>query len=216
MLARAIDVAGFSPRRSLISLDIAATEFRDDGRYAPGPANVPTRAAEWIDVLSDGWRAIPSCRSKTRVGRRRRRRHGGDHRCLGDRVQIIGDDYLVTNAARISSAVARKACNAGLAQAEPGGHRHRDDGALLRGARRALGHHRVGAFGRNRRHDDRAPRRRLGCRPAQGWILRSVGAHGQVERMPAHRARAWRRRRYRGCRSAADGYPRRLAGSRDQ
>ncbi len=33
---------------------------------------------------------------------------------LGDRVQIIGDDYLVTDATRVARAAARKACNAVL------------------------------------------------------------------------------------------------------
>jgi len=33
---------------------------------------------------------------------------------LGDRVQIIGDDYLVTSAARVAAAASRGACNAVL------------------------------------------------------------------------------------------------------
>jgi len=33
---------------------------------------------------------------------------------FGDRVQIIGDDYLVTNAGRVAAAAARNACNAVL------------------------------------------------------------------------------------------------------
>jgi enolase len=33
---------------------------------------------------------------------------------VGDRIQIIGDDYLVTSAARVAAAAARSACNAVL------------------------------------------------------------------------------------------------------
>jgi enolase len=33
---------------------------------------------------------------------------------IGDRVQVIGDDYLVTSAARVAAAAARGACNAVL------------------------------------------------------------------------------------------------------
>jgi enolase len=35
-------------------------------------------------------------------------------RAAGDKVQIVGDDFLVTNAALIEAAAAKKACNAAL------------------------------------------------------------------------------------------------------
>ena len=41
-------------------------------------------------------------------------RHLSFTRAAGDGVQVIGDDYLVTNAARVSSAIEKGACNAVL------------------------------------------------------------------------------------------------------
>ena len=43
-------------------------------------------------------------------------------RAAGTRVQIIGDDYLTTNAARVAAAAARPRVQRGADQAEPGRH----------------------------------------------------------------------------------------------
>ena len=64
MLARAIDGAGYRHGEVLISLDIAASEFRVDGRYAPGPAKRVYETSEWIDVLLGWVTRYPSSRSR--------------------------------------------------------------------------------------------------------------------------------------------------------
>ena len=53
-----------------------------------------------------------------------------------------------------------------------------------------LRRHRLGALGRDRGHDHRPPRDRLGRRPAQGRLVRARRAHGEVERGAAHRGAA--------------------------
>ena len=114
MLARAIDVAGFRHGEVLISLDIAASEFRVDGRYAPGLAHRAYEAAEWIEVLV-GWVArYPIVSLEDPVAEDDDAGMVAITAALGERVQIIGDDYLVTSATRVTNAVARKACNAVL------------------------------------------------------------------------------------------------------
>src|SRR5204863_3777355 len=114
MLARAIDVAGYSNGEVLISLDIAASQFRLDGRYAPRPGKRAYETAEWIDVLV-GWCArYPIVSLEDPVAEDDDPGMVAITAALGDRVQIIGDDYLATNATRISAAAARKACNAAL------------------------------------------------------------------------------------------------------
>lgn len=42
-------------------------------------------------------------------------------RAAGDRVQVVGDDYLVTHAARVAAAVADGACNAVLVKPNQAG-----------------------------------------------------------------------------------------------
>ncbi len=114
MLARAIDVAGFRHGEVMISLDVAASEFRVDGQYAPGPTKRVYETGEWIDVML-GWVArYPIVSLEDPVGEDDDAGMVAITAAIGHRVQIIGDDYLVTNAARIAGAAARKACNAVL------------------------------------------------------------------------------------------------------
>jgi len=115
MTVRAIERAGCHPGGdAAIALDIAASEFGRDGRYtlaldqreldSDGMAGMLMGWIERYPILSiedpfseddrAGWIAF------TRVARHR--------------VQIIGDDYLTTNAQRIADARVDEACNAVL------------------------------------------------------------------------------------------------------
>jgi enolase 1/2/3 len=114
MLARAIDAAGFRHGEVMISLDIAASEFRADGRYAPGPTKRVYDTGEWIDVML-GWVArYPIVSLEDPLAEDDDAGMVALTAAIGERVQIIGDDYLVTNAARVAGAAARRACNAVL------------------------------------------------------------------------------------------------------
>ena len=82
---------------------------------------------------SAGSSAIRSCRSRTRSPRTTRRACVAFTAAAGERVQVIGDDYLVTNAAAGRRRPQRAArCNAVLDQAQPGRHDHRDQGRARR------------------------------------------------------------------------------------
>ena len=114
-LVAAIERAGFVPGRdAAISLDVAATELVHDGRYRlalDGRAfDRDALAALWLDWLDRypiasiedpfaedddaGWRAFA--------------------RAAGGRVQIVGDDFLTTNALRVAAAARDASCNAVL------------------------------------------------------------------------------------------------------
>ena len=114
-LVRAIERAGFTPGDEVaISLDIAASEFGKDGRYRLG-LDRKTLDSEAMCDLVLGWidrYAIISVEDPLAEDDR-----AGMMRftaAAGARVQIIGDDYLTTNAARVSAAIADSACNAVL------------------------------------------------------------------------------------------------------
>jgi enolase len=114
MLARAIEIAGYRHGEVLISLDIAASEFQVEGRYVPGPAKRAYDTGEWIDVML-GWVArYPIVSLEDPLAEDDDAGMAAITAAIGDRVQIIGDDYLVTNALRIAGAATRKACNAVL------------------------------------------------------------------------------------------------------
>ena len=113
-------------------------------------------------------------------------------RAVGDRLQVVGDDFLVSDAALLREAAAAGAANTVLLKPNQRGTltetlRCREAARELR-----LRHHRLGAFRRDRGHQHRRPRHRLARRPAQGRLVRAQRAHGQVERGAAHRGAAGR------------------------
>ncbi len=112
---KSIEKAGYRPGEDIyLALDCAATEYYRDGAYhlsgegkrLSADENVAYLAALVQDypILSiedgmseddwDGWKALTEA--------------------LGDKVQLVGDDLLVTNPARLSDGIARGCANAML------------------------------------------------------------------------------------------------------
>jgi enolase len=121
-LVQAIERAGFTAGRdAALSLDIAASQLGKDGRYTLAlDARTFDRDAlaelwlQWLDRYpiasiedpfgeddAQGWRAFT--------------------RAAGHRVQIIGDDFLTTDAARVAAAAAEHTCNAVLLKVNQAG-----------------------------------------------------------------------------------------------
>lgn len=114
-LVAAIEMAGEKPGdRVVISLDIAASEFGSSGRYRLALENKEMDTAGFIDLL-EGWLdAYPIVSIEDPLGEDDREGMREFTRRFGARVQIIGDDYLVTNPALVKEAVDFGACNAAL------------------------------------------------------------------------------------------------------
>ncbi len=113
-LVRAIERAGFAPGAEVaISLDVAASEFGKGGRYRLGLEGRDLDSDGLIELLL-GWIARypivsiedPLAEDDAAGMARFTRAAAG--------IQVIGDDFLVTNAARVAAAAARGACNAAL------------------------------------------------------------------------------------------------------
>ena len=114
MLTRAIEKAGYRHGEVMISLDIAASEFGSDGIYRPGLEGRSYQRDEWIAVLL-GWLAkYPILSIEDPVAEDDTEGMIAFTKAAGAKVQVIGDDYLVTNAASVREADANKACNAVL------------------------------------------------------------------------------------------------------
>ena len=115
VVLEAVERAGYKPGEDVvIALDPAATELYLDGKYVLAKDNLTLTSAEmaahwlsWIDkypirsiedgLAEDDWDGWASLVAQA-----------------GDRLQIVGDDLLVTNPERIRRAIAAKAANSVL------------------------------------------------------------------------------------------------------
>jgi enolase len=114
VLARSIEAAGYRNGELAISLDIAASEFGRHGRYTLGLDERTLDTAQWIEILL-GWIArYPIVSIEDPVAEDDAEGMRAFTAAAGNRVQVIGDDFLVTNAARVAAAVETCACNAVL------------------------------------------------------------------------------------------------------
>jgi len=115
LIVRAIEAAGHRPGEQVaIALDPATSELASDGRYELAREGRTLSREEMVDLWAgwcaqypivsiedgmaeedwDGWRTLTAR--------------------LGERVQLVGDDIFVTNAARIREGVRRQAANSVL------------------------------------------------------------------------------------------------------
>jgi enolase len=114
-LMRAIERAGFTPGQEIaLSLDIASSEFGENGQYRlalDGCTLDSDGMAEmligWLDRYPIASIEDPLAEDDAEGLRR-------FTAAVGHRVQIVGDDFLVTNAGRVRDAAALGACNAVL------------------------------------------------------------------------------------------------------
>jgi enolase len=114
MLTRSIEKAGYRNDEVMISLDIAASEFGSGGVYRPGLEKRAYDTGEWIEVLLRWLATYPILSIEDPVAEDDTAGMIAFTAAAGHKVQIIGDDYLVTNTARVREAAAQKACNAVL------------------------------------------------------------------------------------------------------
>ena len=117
-LTRAIERAGFRPGADIgIALDVAATSFHADGRYRLALEGRQLDTAEMIGLLESWVGSYPIISLEDPLAEDDDAGFTEITRRLGHKVQIIGDDYLTTSAARIDRAATLSACNSVLLKA---------------------------------------------------------------------------------------------------
>ncbi len=121
-LTEAIHRSGEKPgERVVISLDIAASEFGRDGRYRLALDGTELDSGGMIDLLGRWIDAYPIASIEDPLAEDDVAGMSAFTARFGERLQIIGDDYLVTNAALVEQAVADGACNAVLIKVNQAG-----------------------------------------------------------------------------------------------
>ena len=115
MLVRSIERAGYAPGADVaISLDVAASEFGRDGRYVLARDARALDRDGMIEVLLGWLDRYPIASIEDPLSEDDRDGWIALTRAAGAHVQIVGDDFLTTNAARVASAAAERACNSVL------------------------------------------------------------------------------------------------------
>ena len=101
-LVRAIERAGFTPGAQVaIALDVAASEFGRKGHYRLGLENRELDTDGMIRLLTGWIAAYPIVSVEDPLAEDDAAGFAAFTREVGDRVQVVGDDFLVTDAARL-------------------------------------------------------------------------------------------------------------------
>jgi enolase len=113
-LAMSIERAGYRNGEVVISLDIAASEFGENGRYRLGLEDREFDTGDWLNMLFGWLSRYPILSVEDPVGEDDPDGMRTFTEAVGDRIQIIGDDFLVTDPDRVAMAIADGTCNAVL------------------------------------------------------------------------------------------------------
>ncbi len=114
-LVQAIETAGYTPGSDVsIALDVAASEFGAQGRYRMALDKVELDTDGMCELLLGWLDRYPIVSIEDPLAEDDEAGLVAFTRAAGSRVQIVGDDYLVTNAGKISAAAVAGACNAAL------------------------------------------------------------------------------------------------------
>lgn len=111
-LVAAIAHAGFKPGEQVaIALDIAATDFGKGGRYRLGLEGRELDTDGMIRMLLGWLDAYPIASIEDPLAEDDAAGFAAFTRAVGDRIQVVGDDFLVTDAARVRDAAKAGAAN---------------------------------------------------------------------------------------------------------
>jgi len=113
VILEAIEKAGYKPGEQIrIALDPAASEFFEDGKYVLKKEGRTLTGAEMVEFYADWVARYPIISIEDGLAEDDWDSWGLLTERVGERVQIVGDDLLVTNVARVQKAIERRACNA--------------------------------------------------------------------------------------------------------
>jgi enolase len=112
-ILEAIEAAGYTPGSQVtIALDPAVSELFEDGSYRLRIRGETLTSAQMVDLWAGWVGRYPIVSLEDGLGEDDWEGWEALTQRLGDKVQIVGDDLLVTNVARLERAIESKACNA--------------------------------------------------------------------------------------------------------
>lgn len=112
LIIEAIERAGYLPGdQIMLAMDPAASEFYEDGKYQLKTEGKSLSGAEMVDYYSDLVDKYPIISIEDGLDEDDWDSWTLMMEKLGNRIQIVGDDLLVTSIARIDTALERRAAN---------------------------------------------------------------------------------------------------------
>ncbi len=116
LIVEAIEAAGYRPGADIaIALDPAASSFFEEGVYRLSRSGQGDLSSDDIVALFRRWvEKYPIVSIEDSHAESDWAGYSAITAALGDRIQIVGDDNLVTNTRFIAKGIAEKACNAAL------------------------------------------------------------------------------------------------------
>ncbi len=116
LILEAIEAAGYRPGQDIaIALDPAASSFYEDGLYRLTRSGQGDKTSSQMTALFQEWvEKYPIVSIEDGLAENDWDGFREHTAVLGDRVQIVGDDILVTNTRFIERAIEEKSCNAAL------------------------------------------------------------------------------------------------------
>jgi enolase len=112
VILAAIEQAGFKPGEDVyIALDPAASEIYEDGAYVLKKENRELSGAEMVGFYADWVERYPIISIEDGLAEDDWESWQLMRERLGDRLQIVGDDLLVTNVERLAMGIERRAAN---------------------------------------------------------------------------------------------------------
>ena len=113
LMTQAIEAAGYRPGKDIVLLtDAAASEFYGDGAYNLKTESKKLSGGEMIDFYRELVDEFPIVSIEDGLSESDWDNWTKMTEKLGDRIQIVGDDLLVTNTKLLQKAIDLKACNA--------------------------------------------------------------------------------------------------------
>lgn len=113
LLLEAIEKAGFRPGQDIaLSLDVAASEFYENGQYELRSEQRTLTSEELIAHYQELTQTYPLISIEDGLAEEDWSGFKQLTETLGDKVQLVGDDLFVTNPARLKQGVEQKAANA--------------------------------------------------------------------------------------------------------
>ena len=110
-IIRAIENAGYSTDDVKIALDIASSEWYDDGYYLMPKRNTRMNTNDMISYIEGLCRNYPVISVEDPLSEHDFKGFTKLTALIGNRIQIVGDDLFVTNSGRLRKGIKEKAAN---------------------------------------------------------------------------------------------------------